>query len=129
MSVVAVLFGVFVLYLARTVHVSFLGKVRTEVTNDRVVQDLDSMQNDLLDAIESTSEGFAIFDEDDRLRYYNDKYLDIFGSRRDKIVPSIQFVEIVRATPPPVQCEGRELGGKEWVELPLRYHPKGVGSF
>jgi len=116
MSVVAVLFGVFVLYLARTVHVSFLGKVRTEVANDRVVQDLDSMQNDLRDAIESTSEGFAIFDEDDRLRYYNDKYLDIFGSRRDKIVPSVQFVEIVRATPPLVQCEGHELGGKEWVE-------------
>ena len=116
MPAVAVLFAIFVLYMARTVHVSFMDKVRTQVANDRLVQDLESMQNDLLDAIKSTSEGFAIFDEDDRLRYYNDKYLDIFGSRRDKIVPSIQFVEIVRATPPPVQCEGHELGGKEWVE-------------
>jgi two-component system cell cycle sensor histidine kinase PleC len=128
MPAVAVLFAIFVLYMARTVHVSFMDKVCAQVANDRLVQDLESMQNDLLDAIKSTSEGFAIFDEDDRLRYYNDKQLDISGSMRDKIVPGILFAEIVRATSPPLQCEGRELGDKEWLEWRLRRHLKGAGS-
>ena len=48
---------------------------------------------------------------------------------RDKIVPGILFAEIVRATSPPLQYEGRELGGKEWVEWRLRRHLKGAGSF
>ena len=41
MPAVAVLFAIFVLYMARTVHVSFMDKVRTQVANDRLVQDLE----------------------------------------------------------------------------------------
>jgi PAS domain S-box-containing protein len=50
----------------------------------------------LSDAIEAMSEGFALFDADDRLQIYNQQYVDRFsGIARDIIQPGVTFDEIV----------------------------------
>ncbi|MDE0944622.1 MAG: hypothetical protein OSB58_19640, partial [Alphaproteobacteria bacterium] len=82
MFIMATVFLIFLIALSRTIFDSFLDAVEIRVANDGLVQDLGSTKNNLLDAMESTSEGFAIFDEDDCLRYYNDKYLDMFGAKK-----------------------------------------------
>ena len=129
MFIMATVFLIFLIALSRTIFDSFLDAVEIRVANDGLVQDLGSTKNNLLDAMESTSEGFAIFDEDDCLRYYNDKYLDMFGAKKDKIVPGISFAKITCLMRTPLECEGCDLQDDAFREWRLRHHLEGAGSF
>ncbi|PWR22218.1 hybrid sensor histidine kinase/response regulator [Zavarzinia compransoris] len=52
-------------------------------------------QNRLHDAINSMSEGFALFDRDDRLILFNQKFLDYWPSQRDRVRASITYHELL----------------------------------
>ncbi|HZA66667.1 MAG TPA: response regulator [Geminicoccaceae bacterium] len=55
------------------------------------------LQGRLTDAIESISEGFALFDDQDRLVVSNERYREIlYGDDRDAVVPGMTFEEIIR---------------------------------
>ena len=56
----------------------------------------DQAQRQLRDAIESVSEGFALYDTDDRLVLSNTQSRDYYAGVEDKIVPGVTFEEIVR---------------------------------
>ncbi len=58
----------------------------------------EAAQRQLLDAIESSSEGFALYDPEDRLVVYNSRYLDIFWPDR-AVVPAGSFVVETPGTP------------------------------
>ncbi len=54
-------------------------------------------QTDLLDAIESVSEGFAHYDSDDRLVVCNSKYREIlYAGTEETVAPGMQFETIIR---------------------------------
>jgi two-component system sensor histidine kinase/response regulator len=50
----------------------------------------------LHDAINGISEGFTIYDQDDRLVICNEAYRAIYGTSRDLIVPGATFEDIIR---------------------------------
>ncbi|HEY1798513.1 MAG TPA: ATP-binding protein [Stellaceae bacterium] len=50
----------------------------------------------LRDAVESISEGFVIYDKDDRLALCNEAFLNLYTNRRDVLVPGNTFEEILR---------------------------------
>lgn len=52
-------------------------------------------QNRLHDAINSMSEGFALFDRDDRLILFNQKFLDYWPSQRDRLRAGITYHELL----------------------------------
>ncbi|PWR24444.1 hybrid sensor histidine kinase/response regulator [Zavarzinia aquatilis] len=52
-------------------------------------------QNRLHDAINSMSEGFALFDRDDRLILFNQKFLDYWPSQRERIRAGITYHELL----------------------------------
>ena len=53
----------------------------------------------LVDAIEAMSEGFALFDADDRIQLYNQRYLEVITSdRADFMRPGLTFGEIIAET-------------------------------
>ena len=54
--------------------------------------------NRLTEAIESISEGFALFDADERLVLCNSKYCSMFPATADLLEPGIAFADFVRAT-------------------------------
>jgi len=56
-----------------------------------------SMERALLDAIESLTEGFALFDTDDRLVFCNDKYREMYAEIADEIKPGVAFEHLLRA--------------------------------
>jgi PAS domain S-box-containing protein len=76
----------------------------------------------LIEAIDSISEGFVIFDEDDRLLTCNDAYRALYPENAYMMVPGVRFEDIVRAglaagqTPSAV---GRE---EEWLVERMRMH-------
>ncbi len=128
-AAMAVMFAAFFIFFARMAHAGSRDAGHTRVANAGLEQDLEVLRNDLLDAVESISEGFAFFDENDRLRYYNRKYLTMFGSDGDKIIPGMSFTDITQAVPMPLQFEGRTPQQADWLEWRLRHHREGAGDF
>jgi len=55
------------------------------------------LQNQLTQAIESISEGFALFDPEDRLVLCNEKFRLSFTRVADQIVPGSRFEDLIRA--------------------------------
>jgi two-component system cell cycle sensor histidine kinase PleC len=83
----------------------------------------------LLGAIETLSEGVAIYDSDDRLVLCNAKYRSIGGAGSTVLVPGIRFEEVIRrglADGIFPAAVGRE---EEWLRQRMADHFKAAGSF
>ncbi|MCH9051642.1 MAG: PAS-domain containing protein [Proteobacteria bacterium] len=83
----------------------------------------------LVEAIESISEGFALFDAEDRLVLYNTKYKEMYPtSRHLKLVPGTRFEDIIRASAA-TGLHASAIGRvEEWVRERLEQHhnPRGA---
>lgn len=78
----------------------------------------------LMDAIESLSEGFALFDADDRLVLSNHTYRSKCANEGAHIVPGITFEEIVRANVAARYIPGLndKQAMEEWIEKRIQNH-------
>ncbi|MFH0299729.1 response regulator [Bradyrhizobium sp. 31Argb] len=86
-------------------------------------------QTRLTDAIESISEGFSLYDADDKLVIYNRRYLDMHGTRTiDVVKEGVSFETILRNAV--ARGEIRDAKGRDeaWVAERLTRHqdPKGT---
>lgn len=103
----------------------FRGTARdvTEQTEawDRAAQS----QNQLTEAIESISEGFALFDPDDRLVLCNRRFAG-FLDKRTQLAPGTPFADIIRAAVANGDCLVPEDKQATWLEdrLGLRGQPR-----
>lgn len=59
-------------------------------------EEADTARTRLTEAVESLSEGFVLFDADDRLVLFNSKYRAVFESMSDLVRPGITFEEFLR---------------------------------
>lgn len=92
-------------------------------------QESTRLRQQLLDAIESLTEGFAIYDAEDRLVMCNSKYLEIYQESADLLVPGQRFEDHIRISAYRGQVEdaiGRE---EEWVQERVSQHQHPAGSF
>jgi len=64
---------------------------------ERVEGDLSRTQAQLVDAIEAISEGFVLYDANERLVICNDKYKQMHPIAAPKMVPGASFTEIIRS--------------------------------
>lgn len=89
----------------------------------------DDARGQLVEAIENISEGFVIYDADDRLVLCNQKYKDVYRETADLMVPGAQFEGLLR--------RGAELGqfpkatGRvdEWISERLALRRQEVPPF
>jgi GAF domain-containing protein/PAS domain-containing protein len=84
----------------------------------------------LLAAIESITEGFSLYDSEDRLVLFNDKYREILAGPADKntVSQGVEFETVIRAAAGRgrfVEAVGRE---EEWVteQVERHHNPHGV---
>ncbi len=86
-------------------------------------------QLQLLDAIESISDGFVLFDAEDRLVACNERYREIYSPVRRLLVPGASFEEILHGSAEagivPEAC-GRE---DQWIVERLARHLNPEGSY
>ncbi len=69
----------------------------TDITQRRQVADEESRSRQLLrDAVEAISEGFTLYDSDDRLVLCNEKYRQLYALSSDLMVPGARFEDIIR---------------------------------
>lgn len=83
----------------------------------------------LRDAVDSISEGFVIFDANDRLVMCNDAYRQMFSEIADRIVPGVSFEEILRAALERGQIAAAEGHEEEWINERLQQHRQLDGVF
>ena len=64
---------------------------------EKNLRDVAAARRRLIDAIESSSEGFALFDAEDRLVLCNSHFRDFYPGLADVIVPGVPFAAMARA--------------------------------
>jgi PAS domain S-box-containing protein len=82
----------------------------------------------LQEAISSVSEGFAIYDENDRLVVCNDAYRSIYSAISDLIVLGVSFEELVRQAAQRGQYKDAIGNIDDWVRERVRIHQMADGS-
>jgi signal transduction histidine kinase/CheY-like chemotaxis protein len=76
----------------------------------------------LTDAIESISEGFSLYDPDDKLIVCNSRYQELFASHADVMVPGTSFETIVRTAIDRGLIKDAEGRRDAWIEERLERH-------
>ncbi|MFQ5899807.1 MAG: GAF domain-containing protein, partial [Candidatus Methylomirabilia bacterium] len=79
-------------------------------------------QTRLREVIEHISEGFALYDPDDRLVLCNSKYREIYAQSADLLVPGVRFENLLRAGVERGQFVAAIGRMEEWVGERLRHH-------
>lgn len=91
----------------------------------RLFNDREVAQRRLLLAIESLEDGFALFDENDRLVLFNQRIREIYTTIADRIVPGVRFEDILRVGvergqfPEAAGCE------EQWISARMQAHAAG----
>ncbi len=86
-------------------------------------------QTQLMEAIESISEGFSLYDADDRLLLVNSKYRQMRHSIAHLMVPGVLFEELLRAGVKQGMYPDALGLEEEWLEERLTQHRHPKGSF
>src|SRR5262245_19150247 len=83
----------------------------------------------LIDAIESISEGFALYDAEDRLVLCNNRYREIlYPGIVDAIIPGERFETVIRQAVRRGLIEDAKDCEEEWIAKRLEYHRSPSGS-
>ena len=86
------------------------------------LNDLREAQSRLIDAIETISEGFSLYDAEDRLVLSNSRYRELFASHADVIVPGTSFETILRTAVERGQIKDAEGRRDTWIKEQLARH-------
>ena len=86
--------------------------------------ELRAARETLHDAVESLTEGFALYDADDRLVMCNQRYRDFNFMSADMLVPGTQWADFIRTGAERGQYVGAEGRVDEWLEERKRLRRK-----
>ncbi len=101
-----------------------------DVTERRNIEnELKRAQMRLTDALESMSEGFILWDAEERLVACNSRYCELFAMSGDLMAPGRTFEEIVRDAVTRGQYPEAAADPEGWIQERLRRHRIGESGF
>jgi signal transduction histidine kinase/CheY-like chemotaxis protein len=83
----------------------------------------------LTDALESISEGFFLYDADDRMVLCNSRYRDLYPGMADVYKPGLQFEQMVRTVVERSIVADAVARPQEWVDERIARHRQPSGPF
>ena len=91
------------------------------------LREIAQARRQLTDALESISEGFFLFDAEDRLVVCNDRFRQLYPGLADVVVPGVTFEQIIRAVTERGIIAGTAGRDEQWIRerLELHHNPKG----
>jgi adenylate cyclase len=108
---------------------SLIERSRLEAEQEKAQQALSRVQTQLTEAIEAISEGFALFDAEDRLVICNRTYRQMYAELDVDIQPGIEFKDIARSVSKSGLIPEAEADNKEWVEKRIGTHRNPPGPY
>ena len=87
------------------------------------------MRAQLIDAIESSGEGFAVFDADDRMVVWNSKLREFFGGSATIVAGVTTFEDVARAAVAAGRILPPDGDGEAWIRKRLQLHRNPGGAF
>ncbi|WP_374302732.1 PAS-domain containing protein [Ferrovibrio sp.] len=85
-------------------------------------------ERQMFDAIESISDGFILYDKDERLVLCNSKYREFYREISDLLVPGTKFSDILRASIQRQMVDMEPAFLEEWLAERVELFRKGSGS-
>ncbi|MBI3146540.1 MAG: PAS-domain containing protein [Pseudogulbenkiania sp.] len=79
-------------------------------------------QNQLNVAVETIADGFALWGSDNRLIHCNRKFIEMFPTLRQIIVPGLPFETLIRAVVAAHLIHDAEADPEGWIAMRLAYH-------
>ena len=76
----------------------------------------------LLTAIERISEGFALYDADDRLLIWNSRYEEYYRQLGFVVFNSVHYEDVVREVGGEGEVEGWDNAGEDWIARRMAWH-------
>jgi PAS domain S-box-containing protein len=97
--------------------------------DEKNLREVAAARQRLVDAIESSSEGFALFDSEDRLVLCNSRFREFYSAVADAIAPGRAFVAIARAAAE--HCVARDAGVsvEGWLQQRMGLHRNPPGPY
>ncbi|MBV8890076.1 MAG: PAS-domain containing protein, partial [Alphaproteobacteria bacterium] len=109
-------------YDARGNCIRLFGTTQDITERKQSEEALKAAQRQLVDAIESMSDGFALFDRDDRYVLTNTNYRRLYSDRTDLFAPGTSYEEMLRGS----AARGlQDLGGQQvepWIRASVAWH-------
>lgn len=96
---------------------------QTNARLSQAMREAEGARADLYDALESVREGFALFDQDDRLVMSNSRFCELLPDLPPRLEPGLRFIEyvaLVARSPHLALQSGRTRFG--WLKERLRHH-------
>ncbi len=119
--------GVF--FFTRNLGHTFQSLLRLEHQQTGLLEKLERTQKSLAYALQSRSEGFAIFDSDDRLALFNERFRENMGLYKSDIKIGDRFEDIMLEVS---RILGEKQAGEpdlDWLEKRMEYHRNPQGPF
>ena len=129
LAAMTLVFALVALATLRTVYGSIAESFRNKVQNATLLDQLKAARADLLDAIASTSEAFALFDEQDRLVLCNENFGKLLSLPPQSQVKGAAYESLLRAAAPPVPVASGQRALDDWITERLQRHRLAAGSF
>lgn len=98
-------------------------------TRELAEREREAAKTRLFDAIDSISEGFAIWGSDDRLVMCNSRYLDGFQEISDILVPGVHYEDFLRAAVERGVYDPGDLPVDDFIQDRLEEHRNPDGAF
>ena len=86
------------------------------------LQEISEARTRLIDAIETISEGFSLYDAEDKLILCNSRYRELFASHADLMVPGTSFETILRTAVERGLIKDAEGRRDAWIEERIARH-------
>ena len=100
----------------RTVYASFVATIGARVVNDNLMSELQLARRDLLDAIASTSEAFALFDDSHRLVVCNRHFGEFLSIAPASLLVGADYRSLMRQSSPPAAVAAGERAIDDWLD-------------
>jgi signal transduction histidine kinase len=97
------------------------------VERTRLAEERDRQRRMIETALRTISDGFVLYDPDDRLVLCNSKFRDLYPGIADLIVPGIKFADILRAVVDRKLIDLGERTADEWIAERMRQHSDPTG--
>jgi adenylate cyclase len=101
---------------------SLIERDRLEHERQRAESEAQRAQVQLIEAIEAISEGFSLYDSEDKLVVCNSHYKELFPGHRDTMVPGTPFERIVRTAIDRGLIEDAERDAETWLAERIERH-------